>query len=300
MQISKFLHDQPAYPAALREIASPPSQLYVLGTLPEAVYVAIVGSRSPTAYGQEFTYKLAFELAQAGICIVSGLALGLDAVAHRAAIDAGGKTVAVLPLGLNKIYPSRHRDLALKILSSGGALVSEHPEGDYDPQRFNFPQRNRIIAGLACGIIVTEASEESGSLITARFGLNSGRTVMAVPGQINHARAVGPNNLIREGAILIRDTNDVFEAINSEIRVMEMPVKAKSAEEARLIELIKEGVHSADGLIQASGLSAPEFANIMTLMEITGKINNLGAGQWTLRSSKASTKKSSAKTAKVS
>lgn len=295
MQISKYDLVDPKYPAALREIASPPKQLYVIGELPSCVCVALVGSRHPSTYGEEITYKLAFELAQAGVCIVSGLALGLDAVAHRGAIDAGGQTVAVLPVGLNKIYPASHRNLAKRILVSGGALVSEFPEGDYDPQKFNFPLRNRIIAGLSCGVVVTQAAEDSGSLITAKSARDEGRTVMAVPGQVNHPGAVGPNNLIYDGALIIRDTNDVLNAINSELRVRALPVKAKSAEEARLIELLGAGLNTAEELIAASGLTAPQFANVMTLMEITGKINNLGAGRWVLR-----TTRSSAKLTKVS
>lgn len=282
MQYSTISFQNQDYPDQLRQIASPPKQLYSVGQLPQGHYVAIVGTRRPTDYGRQVTYQLASQLAKAGFIIVSGLALGIDGVAHQAAVEAGGKTVAVLGNGIGKVYPPSHKWLADKILETGGAIVSEYEPG-VEPQKFTFPARNRIIAGLSLAVIVTEADASSGSLITANFALEQGRAVMAVPGNITSLRSAGPNNLIKSGALPVTDATDVLNALDLDHKELHKPVKADSAEEAKILELLADGVNSTDQLIENSGLEAARFANIISLMEITGKVRSLGAGNWVVR-----------------
>lgn len=281
MQISKFTPKSSAFPDTLRNIPKPPSVLYMRGQLPAGQYVAIVGSRRPTPYGEQVTHQLASELAAAGAVIVSGLAIGLDGIAHQAAVDAGGKTVAILAHGLDKIYPARHRALAEQILATGGAILSEYEPG-VEALPHHFVERNRLIAGLSEAVIVTEAATKSGSLITARDALAAGRTVMAVPGNITSVYSAGPNNLIRSGAIPITSAADAIVALGYHAAEA-VPVSAQSPQEAALIELIKAGHISSDDLITRSSLTPAEFANIISLMEITGKVRNLGAGNWVVR-----------------
>ena len=271
------------YPDLLREIASPPNGLHVIGELKNRPLVAIVGSRRPTEYGDQITYQLASELASAGVGIVSGLALGIDAIAHTAAIEAGGYTVAVMGCGLNDIYPSRNRGLARKIVESGGALISEYAPG-VPALRHHFPARNRLIAGMSLATIVTEADEKSGSLITATFALEQNRRVMAVPGNITSRLSAGPNGLLRRGAIPIIDSIDVLNELNLETinENYQAPV-AGNAEEAKLLDLLNQGVSKSQDLITKSGFSASQFAYTISLMEISGKVRNLGTGIWVKR-----------------
>lgn len=283
MQTSKYLLKSPKYPKLLREIASPPKQLYVLGKLTDAPCVAIVGTLRPTEYGLRVTYKLAGDLARAGITVVSGLALGIDTIAHQAAIEAGGHTVAVLGSGLGTIYPTTNRTLALKLLKSGGAILTEY-EADVSPRKFTFPARNRIIAGLSLATIIPEADAASGSLITANFALNENRLVMAVPGSIESPRSAGPNNLIKSGAKAITDASDILAELNLESATTKpVPISAKSKEEALILELLNQGICSSQELIESSGLTPQTFAAMISLMEITGKIRNLGASTWVVR-----------------
>lgn len=281
MQISNISHNSSAFPDNLRSVEPIVKSINVLGTLPKGTLVAVVGSRRPTAYGEQITYQIVSELARAGVVIVSGLALGIDGIAHRAALDAGGTTVAVLAHGLDQIYPAQHRGLAKEILASGGALVSEYDVGT-EPFKGNFVERNRIIAGLCEATLVTEAAEKSGSLITAHRALKFGRTVMAVPGNITSVYSAGPNNLIRNGATPITSAADAIITLGFLAREA-VPVPAQSADEALLIKLLNAGASSSEQLIEQSRLSAAQFANIISLMEITGKVRNLGAGTWVVR-----------------
>lgn len=265
----------------LRRLDVPPTSINVLGNLPKDSLVAVVGSRKPTAYGEKMTYQIASELAQAGAVIVSGLAFGVDSIAHRAALDAGGKTVAVLACGLDRIYPAEHRGLAKEILAKGGALVSEYDIGT-EPYKSNFVERNRIIAGLSMATIVTEAAQKSGALITARDAKETGRLVMAVPGNVTSVYSTGPNNLLRAGAIPITSGADAIISLGFHAREA-APVPAQSKDEALLLRLLGEGVGTSEELINKSELGAAQFANIISLMEITGKVRNLGAGNWVVR-----------------
>jgi len=210
------------------------------------------------------------------------VAIGIDGIAHRAALDAGGKTVAVLAHGLDRIYPARHRGLAKEILATGGALVSEYDVGTESlPHRF--VERNRIIAAISEATIVIESAVEGGSLITAKEAHNIGRRVMAVPGSIHSAYSVGPNNLIRTGsAMAITSASDVITELGFLAREA-VPVPARSREEAQILQLLDSGTSTSEDLITQSQLTAAQFANIISLMEITGKVRNLGAGNWVIR-----------------
>ncbi|MGI0135312.1 MAG: DNA-processing protein DprA, partial [Candidatus Micrarchaeaceae archaeon] len=200
-KVSVLTWRDPAYPALLREIDASPPVLYLKGSLSEAdqFALAVVGTRNADNYGQQVTERLATELARGQVSVVSGLALGVDAIAHNAALEAGGRTLAVLACGLDIVYPAKNAKLARRIGESGqGALISEYPLG-VQPDSGNFPARNRIISGLSQGVLVIEAGEKSGALITASFALKQGREVFAVPGNIFSSRSVGTNRLIRDG-----------------------------------------------------------------------------------------------------
>ena len=211
------------YPPLLREISDAPLVLYVQGDarLLSRHAVAMVGSRRPTAYGSSVAHRLASDLAQRGLVIVSGLARGIDSASHRGALESGGKTVAVLGSGIDVIYPRENKSLAKKIAESG-AVISEFPLGT-GPTPQNFPIRNRIISGLALGVVIVEAAEYSGSLITARLALEQNREVFGVPGNITSAQSFGPNHLIKQGAKLVDQWIDVIEEFPAAIRMQLLP-----------------------------------------------------------------------------
>jgi DNA processing protein len=284
MQISEYPSDHPLYPESLHLLEGRrPASIFALGPLPTSddTLVAIVGTRRMTSYGEDITYRLAYDLAKAGVVIVSGLAAGIDSVAHRAALEAGGRTIAVLGGALDHIYPPAHRGLAQAILAHGGSLLSEYAVGT-QTRRWFFAERNRLIAALSQVVIITESPASGGSLLTANRALQIGRTVMAVPGDITAARSAGPNQLIKSGAVPVLSVTDVFQELNLHAPEA-MPVPAASREEALLMDLIRQGHATHDALIQASGLNAAQVANHVSLMEITGKVRNLGAGIWAIR-----------------
>jgi DNA processing protein len=222
-QCQLLAYDSSDYPPLLRQIADPPLVLYVRGdvhVLSQHV-VAIVGTRHPSAYGSQVTHRLARDLAERQLVIVSGLARGIDSCAHRGALEGQGKTVAVQGRGMDAIYPSENRKLAEKI-EANGAIISEFPIGT-GPMPENFPIRNRIISGLSLGVVIVEAAEYSGSLITARLALDQNREVFAVPGNITSAQSFGPNQLIKQGAKLVDQWVDVIEEFPAEIRKQLLP-----------------------------------------------------------------------------
>lgn len=271
-----------SFPSLLRNISTPPKLINIVGTIPELPMIAIVGSRKPTNYGRAITYRISYDLARAGFCIVSGLALGIDTIAHQAALEAGGKTIAVMGCGLSQIYPISNRNLALAIIQKNGAIISEF-DHTMPALKQNFPARNRIIAGLSLATIVTEADAKSGSLITANNALNENRLVMAVPGNTTSLRSAGPNNLIKNGAKLITDACDVLAELGLESKtITTKPIKADSKEEALIIEVLTTNACNTQQLIKQTKLEAAQLASILSLMEITGKIRNLGAGTWIL------------------
>ena len=223
--------DDGSYPPLLREIADPPITLYVKGEWQacfERPCVAVVGSRMCSTYGENASEMLARDLASRGICIVSGLARGIDAAAHRGAIRGGGKTIAVLGTGIDNVYPRENTRLVKEILESGGAIVSQFPLGT-PPLKDNFPYRNRIISGLSHGVLIIEASERSGSLITARLATEQDREVMAVPGNITSGNSYGTNYLIKAGAKLVQQWQDVVAELPSEIAADILPPKLEQS-----------------------------------------------------------------------
>ena len=289
MEINRILPDEHIFSQRLTNIANPPKSLCYMGKLPEtkAPVVSIVGSRKPSAYGKEVTERLATDLAKAGCVIVSGLALGVDCIAQKAAIEAGGTVVAVVPNELPDISPRTNYQLAMSIIEQDGAVVSEWMKGDNKiVNRWSFLERNRLVSGLADGIIITEAAERSGTLNTASHALNQGRDLFVVPGNITSPLSAGCNTLLKQGAYLVTDADDVLSIIAPEKlqkdNGQELAASA-TIEEAIIIKLISEGLRDGDEIQQKSGLSASDFATALTMLEINGVIKPLGANNWTLR-----------------
>lgn len=274
--------DKHKYLQIINSIDENISKLFYIGTLPadRPPSVAIVGSRKPTAYGKTVAYRLSNELAAHGAVIVSGLALGIDGIAHQGALDAGGTTVAVLAGGLDDIYPARHQHLAEEIIQQGGALISEYPEG-MPPMGHQFLERNRIVSGLSDVVIVVEAASRSGTLSTARWAIEQGKTLMAVPGNITSPTSAGCNQLLKSGALPVTDTKDVLQELGLLTQAKgKRTAAASSPQEKAILDLLQTGLRDGDQLHQNSGLSAAEFQQTLTMMEITGKIRALGANQW--------------------
>lgn len=278
--------DAPSYPAPLAEIDHPPPVLFARGAwLPQdRLAVAVVGTRRMSTYGRQVTDALCAELAAHGVTIVSGLARGVDKVAHEAALNAGGRTIAVLGAGLDHIYPPEHRRLAQRIADGHGVLVTEYALG-VRPEARNFPPRNRIISGLAQAVIVVEAGSRSGALITAEFALEQGRELMAVPGNVTSPLSRGPNQLIAEGARLVRSAEDVLRELDATQRAEARPVQLKmpeSAEEALLYTALSHGAVHVDALCREVELPASLVSSTLTLMELKGMVQQVAPMQFAL------------------
>jgi DNA processing protein len=243
--------------------------------------VAIVGSRKISAYGKAVTAQFASQLAKQGIVIVSGLAYGVDSIAHRAALEAGGLTIAVLPSSVEEVYPAAHRNLAEEIVRSGGALLSEYPEGT-PSYPVNFIERNRIVSGMSSVLLITEAADKSGTMHTARFALEQGKEVLAVPGNITSPTSVGTNNLIKTGAITVTSPEDVLGVLGFKRNTQAARVKGSNGIEQCILDLLTENISDGNELLSHSRLSSSEFNQALTMMEITGKVKALGANQWTI------------------
>jgi len=272
-----FIFD-PSYPSRLAEIADPPFLLYVRGEVNwEQAMIGIVGSRNMTDYGVQVTEKIASDLAANGIIVVSGLALGIDAVAHQATINEGGQTVAVLGCGIDRVYPSSNLVLAKQILEQG-AIISEYPCGTH-PAKQNFPARNRIISGLCMGLVVTEAAEGSGSLITARSALEQNREVFAVPGSIFNINSFGTNSLIKMGAHPITSVQDIFDEFgiaHPEVATSFREIVGATDDERTIIDILRLEPKHIDEIIKVSGLPHSAVSSALTIMEVGGKIKHLG------------------------
>ena len=283
MDVKTLTLNSPLFPTQLKEIANPPAQLHYLGDLEKALQgprLAIVGSRKVSAYGKAVTHKLAREAAEQGIVIVSGLALGVDGLAHQAALDAHGGTIAVLR-GLERIQPATHQQLAERILQAGGTLVSEF-SGSGMVFKGDFVTRNRIVSGMSDAVLVTEAAIGSGSLHTATFAKKQGRIVMAVPGNITSELSAGTNNLIKQGAIPVTEIRDILAAMNLQKTTKKLQVVGSTDEETAILQLIAQGTSDASELLHHSKLTLPLFNQTLTMLEITGKIRPLGAGKWSI------------------
>ncbi|MFZ1249739.1 MAG: DNA-processing protein DprA [Candidatus Saccharimonadales bacterium] len=284
MKVKKLTLQDSAYPSALRDIPSPPKELYYLGMGPSEWLkhprVAIVGSRGITPYGRAVTEQFAGQLAERGIAIVSGLALGVDAVAHAAALKAGGQHIAVLANGLDQIYPATNTMLAKQLLTQGGAIISEYPEGTPSLKQ-NFVARNRIVAGLSNALLITEATEKSGTLHTARFALEQGRDVLVVPGNITSPQSAGCNNLIRAGATPVTCIDDILFALGTRNLITTTYVhKGDNPDEQAILDLLYSGVSDAHELLQNSELRPELFTQALTMLELSGKIHPLGNNHW--------------------
>ena len=289
MEINRIRPDEHIFTQRLASIANPPKSLCFMGNLPDsgAPVVAIVGSRKPSVYGREVTEQLASDLAKAGCIIVSGLALGIDGIAQRAALEAGGTVIGVIPNELPDISPQTNYKLAMNIIKNGGAILSEWQKGDGKVvNRWSFLERNRLVSGLADAVIITEAAERSGTLNTAAHALSQGRDVFAVPGNITSPLSAGCNALLKQGAYPATEAKDILQIIAPEQLKKsdknQLPL-GSSPEETIIINLIASGVRSGDQLQQQSGLSASNFSTALTMLEINGVIKPLGANNWTLK-----------------
>lgn len=275
------------FPALLKQIADAPLLLYVRGALSEADSraLAIVGTRRATPYGRDVVSRLAETLVRHGVTIVSGLAHGIDAIAHRTALHNGGRTIAVLGCGIDQVYPRDHAALAEE-MTRAGAIVSEFPIGT-KPDAHNFPRRNRIISGLSLGVLIAEAPEQSGALITATAALEQGRDVFAVPGSIFHAASAGTNRLIQEGAKLVQSAEDIL--IEFDISYQHTQVKRTteriapaSGAEASVLALLGEDALHVDELVRKSGLPTPDVIATLTLLELKGLARTVAPMQYSL------------------
>ncbi len=284
MTYEKMLPSHKSFPQLLKKIQGPPKQLFWTGNdlslLMEQPRLAIVGSRKVSPYGKQVTLQLARELAGYGVVIVSGLALGVDALAHRGALEAGGKTIAVLPCSLDAIYPASHNALARQIVDNGGTLISEYAPDTPFLFKYNFVARNRLISGLSNAVLITEAAKRSGSLHTATFALEQGRDVLVVPGNIDSPTSVGTNNLIKIGATVVTSVDDVLQVLNIKPKKAGLPRKGSTPAEQTILDLLAGGIHEGNQLLVASGLTTAEFNQTITMMEILGLIKAGGANTW--------------------
>jgi DNA processing protein len=293
----------PAYPERLRRIYDPPPLLYLKGSLDAAeIPVAVVGSRNASPYGRYVTERLCRELAQRGVTVVSGLARGIDTCAHRGALAGRGRTIAVMGCGIDVVYPPENRKLHGEIASSG-AVVTEFPFGT-EPDRPHFPARNRIISGLSLGVLIVEAGEKSGSLITARCALDQNREVFAVPGGIDLPGSRGVNRLLRQGAKLVETVEDILEEILPQLErptaarpdaTEERSARADGApagtpglealadQESRLLRFVTETPQDADTLINRTGLAAGEALSLLLSLELKGYIRQLPGKRFILK-----------------
>src|SRR6266540_3416742 len=268
-----------AYPALLKEIDDPPPVLYVRGELSavDEWAVSVVGTRRPTPYGRQVAEEIAYQLASNRICVVSGLARGVDAIAHRAAIQAGGRTVAVLACGLDIVYPPEHAKLAHEIMEHG-AHISDYPLGT-QPRGDYFPRRNRILSGVSLGVLVVEGDVKSGAMITARLALDQNREVFAIPGSIFSPQSRGTNDLIQQGAKLVQRVEDVLEELNltmvpHQIEMQEL-IPATDTEADLLRHISKEPVH-IDEVCRLSSLPIATVSSVLAMMELKGLIKQMG------------------------
>ncbi len=270
------------YPANLRDIADAPYVLYVRGVLKktDSRSVAVVGTRLMTGYGREVAQKFATELATLGITVVSGLALGVDATAQRAAINAGGRTISVLASGLDIISPLTNKSLALEFIKEKGAVISEYPLG-HAPQAFDFPVRDRLISGLSKAVIVVEGRMKSGTFYTVKAAADQGRPVFAVPGPITSPASDAPNYLIQNGAKPLTKIRDVLEELDLQFKVdseMVERVMPASPIEEKLLKILEGGTLHLDEVVRISGELTGEVSARLTIMEMKGMVKNLGGG----------------------
>lgn len=286
-KINEFRPQEANFTEVLESIAVMPKMLYFYGKIPEkrVKTVAIVGTRKPTKYGSEIAYRLAYEVAKRGAIVVSGLAYGIDSVAHRGALDAGGITIAVLGTPIDKIYPRAHLGLAEKIVETGGVVMSELAPGAKFYPKVSFLERNRLISGLADVVVIPEAAERSGSLNTAAHALEQGREVFAAPGDITRPMSRGCNRLIMQGATPYLGVDDVLNFLfppNRKSRRQATLLFGDTEEETRILRLVEAGCTDGEVLINELAWSAAEFNRTVMMLEIKGRLKAMGCNQWCL------------------
>ncbi len=281
------------YPALLKEIPDPPFLLYVkgdagvMGEMREKV--AVVGTRRITNYGIEITRRITEGLVMADVVIVSGMAYGVDAVAHKTAIDCGGKTIAVLGCGVDIIHPVSNTDIYKEIVQKAGVVISEYPVG-LMADKGTFPARNRLISGLSKGVVVTEGAQNSGALITARYAAEQGREVFAVPGPITSSMSQAPIKLLKQGAKLVTEAEDILEELNINSKLetrnskqfQNPKLKNLNEEERKIIEFLQRENLQFDEIVRKTGISVEKLGSILTVMEMKKIIKNLGGGTYGL------------------
>lgn len=285
MKINSIRPQDNNYTSLLENIAIPPKRLYYIGKLPETRLpsVAIVGTRKPTRYGHEVTERFARELAQKGVVVVSGLALGVDGIAHTAALETGGITIAILANALPDIRPRTNREIGERIINNSGAIISE--QDDNEPLgKWSFLQRNRIVAGLSDAILITEASARSGTLNTAARALEQGKEVFVVPGNITSPMSMGCNQLLKQGARIATSADDILEVIAPELLSGQQSLALGNTPlEVAVLEHLKNGVRDGDELQNTISCSATDLSVALTMLELHGSIRALGANQWAIR-----------------
>ncbi|MFC1947550.1 DNA-processing protein DprA [Chloroflexota bacterium] len=280
-----FTYKDDGYPSRLREIYDYPPVIYVRGEIiPEDEWcLSVVGTRGATVYGRQVAEEITADLARNRITIISGLARGIDSIAHRSALEAGGRTIAIFACGLDTVYPAENADLARRIIQNG-AIISEYPPGT-KPRPDYFPRRNRIMSGMSLGVLVIEAGESSGAIITANIALEQNREVFAVPGSILSTASKGTNHLIQEGAKLVRDYTDILEELNLTAVARQIEMKEllpESDTEAILIQqLSAEPVH-IDEVCRSSGLPVSTVSSTLAMMELKGMVKQVGAMHYSL------------------
>lgn len=275
------------YPPLLKETPDCPAILYIKGNVSalKKASIAIVGSRKFTNYGQKIAKELSKKCTEAGLVVVSGLALGIDTAAHKASLEGGGITVAVLGCGLDRVYPVSNFGLAREILNRKGAIISEFPPGT-PALNYHFPQRNRIIAGLSLGTLVVEAAEESGALITAYLALEYNREVFAVPGNIDSDASRGTNLLIQKGAKLVISAEDIFSELNIDVKKAQQQsreILPETKEEKEIVKILRQGEKIIDDIVVESCLNIIAINATLSMMEMKGLVENIGGGRYKLQ-----------------
>ena len=275
----------PEYPERLRHIYHPPPVLYLRGslTLADEWSVAVVGTRRATVYGKEAARHIASELARTGVTVVSGMARGIDATAHKAALDSGGRTIAVLGSGVDVAYPAENRHLMLRVIEQG-ALLSEYALGT-PPEASNFPPRNRLISGLVQGVVIVEAAERSGALITADYAVEQGRDVFAVPGNMFNRNSVGCNRLIQQGAKLVLSVDDILEELNLTMVAQQQELQAVVPEnetESQVLDLLSSDPLHVDEIVRRTALPVSKVSSTLALMELKGMVRQVGGMNYIL------------------
>jgi len=294
-EIQKITIEDKNYPGQLKKIKNAPKVLYFRGKIlqnktwegkPKELCFAVVGTRRCSFYGKQVALEIAGNLAEAGLTVVSGLAPGIDTFAHTAVAEQEKRTIAVLGTGLDEksIYPKENIELARKIIELGGCLISEYPPGTRGT-RFTFPERNRIISGLSLGTLVVEAKEKSGALITANYAFSQKRKVFAVPGTIYASNSQGPNLLIKRGAKLVDNANDILEELNLPTRLASQMLAggSQTLEENLILDTLKEQALHLDKIIEKTKLETAKVASTLTVLEMKGKVRNLGGNIYALR-----------------